>query len=135
MRKRTRPRRHATRRKGAPLVKEPHKASATRLARRRGISRFKSIDLTIYRCVQESLTNAIRHAQAGHVPVTLGEADETAIETALIDETVLAMEMTEEDEAFITEFTEMVKAWSDEAILAEVSYRAVEAEEGRHDAT
>ncbi len=28
-----------------------------------------SIDLTIYRCVQESLTNAIRHAQAMHVSV------------------------------------------------------------------
>jgi len=28
-----------------------------------------SIDLTIYRCVQESLTNAIRHAKASHVTV------------------------------------------------------------------
>ena len=37
-----------------------------------------SIDLTIYRCVQESLTNAIRHAQAEHVSVSLGyiEAEE-----------------------------------------------------------
>src|SRR5215468_6882373 len=32
-----------------------------------------SIDLTIYRCVQESVTNIIRHAQARHVTVDLGE--------------------------------------------------------------
>jgi two-component system sensor histidine kinase UhpB len=32
------------------------------------------IDLTIYRCVQESLTNTIRHARATRVDVTLGEA-------------------------------------------------------------
>lgn len=33
-----------------------------------------SIDLTIYRCIQESLTNVIRHAQAKHVTIDLGEA-------------------------------------------------------------
>jgi len=31
-----------------------------------------SIDLTIYRCIQESLTNVIRHAQARHVAIELG---------------------------------------------------------------
>jgi two-component system sensor histidine kinase UhpB len=33
-----------------------------------------SIDLTVYRCVQESLTNVIKHAQAKQVGVALGEA-------------------------------------------------------------
>ena len=30
-----------------------------------------SIDLTLYRCLQESLTNAVRHAQAQHVTIAL----------------------------------------------------------------
>jgi two-component system sensor histidine kinase UhpB len=30
-----------------------------------------SVDLTVYRCVQESLTNAVRHAQAKHVTVAI----------------------------------------------------------------
>jgi two-component system, NarL family, sensor histidine kinase UhpB len=33
-----------------------------------------AIDLTIYRCVQESLTNAVRHAKADIIRVTLDEA-------------------------------------------------------------
>ena len=34
-----------------------------------------SIDLTVFRCVQESLTNAIRHAQAKTVTVEIGQAN------------------------------------------------------------
>jgi len=34
-----------------------------------------SIDLTVYRCIQESLTNVIRHAQAKHVGVDLRHVD------------------------------------------------------------
>ena len=34
-----------------------------------------SIDLTVYRCIQESLTNTIRHAQAKHVGVDLRHVD------------------------------------------------------------
>jgi two-component system, NarL family, sensor histidine kinase UhpB len=37
-----------------------------------------SIDLTVYRCMQESLTNAIRHAQAEHVAVELRHVDAEA---------------------------------------------------------
>jgi two-component system, NarL family, sensor histidine kinase UhpB len=38
----------------------------------------EGIDLTIYRCVQESLTNVVRHAQAREVSVALGEASDDA---------------------------------------------------------
>jgi two-component system sensor histidine kinase UhpB len=37
-----------------------------------------SIDLTIYRCIQESLTNAIRHAEAKHVTVKIDHLDNAA---------------------------------------------------------
>src|SRR5262249_16079843 len=37
-----------------------------------------SVDLTIYRCTQESLTNVIRHAQAKHVAIELAEATSQA---------------------------------------------------------
>ena len=33
-----------------------------------------SVDLTIYRCIQESLTNAVRHAQAHCVSIDVGES-------------------------------------------------------------
>jgi two-component system sensor histidine kinase UhpB len=38
----------------------------------------ESIDLAVYRCVQESLTNVIRHAQAKQVRVEVGEIDPAA---------------------------------------------------------
>ena len=37
-----------------------------------------SIDLTVYRCIQESLTNAIRHAEAKHVAVKLDRVENDA---------------------------------------------------------
>jgi two-component system sensor histidine kinase UhpB len=49
-----------------------------------------AIDLTIYRCVQESLTNAVRHAQADNIRITLDEtgADPSAarVELAIEDD-------------------------------------------------
>jgi two-component system, NarL family, sensor histidine kinase UhpB len=37
-----------------------------------------SVDLTVYRCVQESTTNAVRHARAKHVTVAIEAVTETA---------------------------------------------------------
>jgi two-component system sensor histidine kinase UhpB len=46
-----------------------------------------SIDLTIYRCVQESLTNAIRHASAKHVSITADHIENgTALALTVIDD-------------------------------------------------
>jgi two-component system sensor histidine kinase UhpB len=48
-----------------------------------------AIDLTIYRCVQEGLTNAVRHAEADTIRVTLDEAGEPSaarLELAIADD-------------------------------------------------
>ena len=45
-----------------------------------------AIDLTIYRCVQEGLTNAIRHAEADNIRVNLAEASAARIELAIEDD-------------------------------------------------
>jgi two-component system, NarL family, sensor histidine kinase UhpB len=45
-----------------------------------------SIDLTLYRCLQESLTNAVRHAQAQHVTIALhAEAERMLVLTVRDD--------------------------------------------------
>ena len=45
-----------------------------------------TVDLTIYRCIQESLTNAIRHAQAKHVTVDLHAEAETQLALTVRDD-------------------------------------------------
>jgi two-component system sensor histidine kinase UhpB len=46
-----------------------------------------SIDLTVYRCIQESVTNAIRHAVAKHVAVTLDHIEQgTALALTVADD-------------------------------------------------
>jgi two-component system sensor histidine kinase UhpB len=45
-----------------------------------------SIDLTVYRCIQESLTNALRHANATRVTIELGEAGHRAVQVRVCDD-------------------------------------------------
>jgi two-component system sensor histidine kinase UhpB len=46
-----------------------------------------SIDLTIYRCIQESLTNALRHADATHIAIALDEIEgERAVRVTVRDD-------------------------------------------------
>jgi signal transduction histidine kinase len=55
-----------------PALLNAFAALADRLVRSYG----EAIDLTVYRCVQESLTNVIRHAQANEVSVAVREASD-----------------------------------------------------------
>jgi two-component system, NarL family, sensor histidine kinase UhpB len=45
-----------------------------------------SIDLTLYRCLQESLTNAVRHAQARQVTIALGAEAERMLVLSVRDD-------------------------------------------------
>jgi two-component system, NarL family, sensor histidine kinase UhpB len=45
-----------------------------------------SIDLTLYRCLQESLTNAVRHAQAQHVTISLHAESERMLVLTVRDD-------------------------------------------------
>jgi two-component system sensor histidine kinase UhpB len=45
-----------------------------------------TVDLTIYRCIQESLTNAVRHAQARHVTVDLHAEAQTQLALTVCDD-------------------------------------------------
>jgi two-component system, NarL family, sensor histidine kinase UhpB len=49
------------------------------------------IDLTIYRCVQESLTNAIRHGRPNQITVTISDSRGTADPAAAPDEATSVM--------------------------------------------
>jgi two-component system, NarL family, sensor histidine kinase UhpB len=45
-----------------------------------------SIDLTVYRCVQESLTNALRHANASHIAIALDGTGDGAVHVTVRDD-------------------------------------------------
>jgi two-component system sensor histidine kinase UhpB len=53
-----------------------------------GQSYGDSVDLTVYRCVQESLTNAVRHAQAKHVTIAINATDKDALDLTIRDDGV-----------------------------------------------
>jgi two-component system sensor histidine kinase UhpB len=50
-----------------------------------------SIDLTLYRCVQEGLTNAIRHGKGRAIEVALGEVDERLAQADAVSRLVLTV--------------------------------------------